>query len=215
MAAAAAAGTVDPGRLSLYFCGSIRGGREDRELYVRIVSRLRRFGVVLTEHVAAAEVDESGEEAAGGDKLIHDRDLAWLQQADVVVAEVTQPSLGVGYELGRAVALHKPVLCLFRPKSGRALPASCPLSRSPHHPPRRRPRRRRRKSLGPGSQTPHHRRSCHCPAPPQTRPAATRAPRPPPPPPVPRSPGAWESAHSTSGPRRLPRPPASGGPSTH
>lgn len=61
MAAAAAAGTLDPGRLSLYFCGSIRGGREDRELYVRIVSRLRRFGVVLTEHVAAAEVDESGE----------------------------------------------------------------------------------------------------------------------------------------------------------
>ena len=58
---AAAAGTLEPGRLSLYFCGSIRGGREDRELYVRIVSRLRRFGVVLTEHVAAAEVDESGE----------------------------------------------------------------------------------------------------------------------------------------------------------
>ncbi|XP_055261932.1 2'-deoxynucleoside 5'-phosphate N-hydrolase 1-like [Moschus berezovskii] len=125
-AAAAAAGTLErgePGRLSLYFCGSIRGGREDRELYVRIVSRLRRFGVVLTEHVAAAELDESGEEAAGGDKLIHDRDLAWLQQADVVVAEVTQPSLGVGYELGRAVALHKPVLCLFRPQSGRVLSA--------------------------------------------------------------------------------------------
>lgn len=37
----------------------------------------------------------------------------------MVVAEVTQPSLGVGYELGRAVALHKPVLCLFRPQSGR------------------------------------------------------------------------------------------------
>ncbi|KAB0337781.1 hypothetical protein FD755_025470, partial [Muntiacus reevesi] len=62
----------------------------------------------------------TGEEAAGGDRLIHDRDLAWLQQADAVVAEVTQPSLGVGYELGRAVALHKPVLCLFRPQSGRA-----------------------------------------------------------------------------------------------
>ncbi|KAJ1068557.1 hypothetical protein K5549_005253 [Capra hircus] len=124
--AAVAAGTLEhgePGCLSLYFCGSIRGGREDRELYVRIVSRLRRFGVVLTEHVAAAELDESEEEAAGGDKLIHDRDLAWLQQADVVVAEVTQPSLGVGYELGRAVALHKPVLCLFRPKSGRVLSA--------------------------------------------------------------------------------------------
>uniref|UniRef100_A0A5F8G314 2'-deoxynucleoside 5'-phosphate N-hydrolase 1 n=1 Tax=Monodelphis domestica TaxID=13616 RepID=A0A5F8G314_MONDO len=64
-----------------------------------------------------------GEEAAGCDRLIHERDLAWLQQADVVVAEVTQPSLGVGYELGRAVALNKRILCLFRPQSGRVLSA--------------------------------------------------------------------------------------------
>ncbi|XP_001364955.3 2'-deoxynucleoside 5'-phosphate N-hydrolase 1 [Monodelphis domestica] len=112
-----------PGRRALYFCGSIRGGRQDRALYGRIVSRLRRFGAVLTEHVAAAELGARGEEAAGGDRLIHERDLAWLQQADVVVAEVTQPSLGVGYELGRAVALNKRILCLFRPQSGRVLSA--------------------------------------------------------------------------------------------
>uniref|UniRef100_A0A2K5PUN7 2'-deoxynucleoside 5'-phosphate N-hydrolase 1 n=1 Tax=Cebus imitator TaxID=2715852 RepID=A0A2K5PUN7_CEBIM len=151
----------EPGRLALYFCGSIRGGREDRALYERIVTRLRRFGTVLTEHVAAAELDQRGElpapgarpptpefhpapcgrrkwgglglpgsqqacgweEAAGDDRLIHERDLAWLQQADAVVAEVTQPSLGVGYELGRAVALNKRILCLFRPQSGRVLSA--------------------------------------------------------------------------------------------
>ncbi|XP_072801063.1 5-hydroxymethyl-dUMP N-hydrolase [Vicugna pacos] len=113
----------EPGRRALYFCGSIRGGREDQALYQRIVSRLGRFGAVLTEHVAAAELSASGEEAAGSDRLIHERDLAWLQQADVVVAEVTQPSLGVGYELGRAVALSKRILCLFRPQSGRELSA--------------------------------------------------------------------------------------------
>ncbi|XP_039087166.1 2'-deoxynucleoside 5'-phosphate N-hydrolase 1 [Hyaena hyaena] len=111
------------GSRALYFCGSIRGGRDDSALYGRIVSRLRRFGTVLTEHVAAPELSARGEEAAGGDSLIHDRDLAWLQQADVVVAEVTQPSLGVGYELGRAMALNKRILCLFRPQSGRVLSA--------------------------------------------------------------------------------------------
>ena len=37
----------------------------------------------------------------------------------VLVAEVTQPSLGVGYEIGRAVDMKKKVLCLFRPQSGR------------------------------------------------------------------------------------------------
>ncbi|XP_038198410.1 2'-deoxynucleoside 5'-phosphate N-hydrolase 1 [Arvicola amphibius] len=118
-----AAEVAEQSRCSVYFCGSIRGGREDQALYARIVSRLRRYGKVLTEHVAAAEPDPRGEEAAGGDQLIHEQDLAWLRQADVVVAEVTQPSLGVGYELGWAVALGKQILCLFRPQSGRVLSA--------------------------------------------------------------------------------------------
>lgn len=38
----------------------------------------------------------------------------------VLVAEVTQPSLGVGYEIGRAIDLKKKVLCLYRPQSGKS-----------------------------------------------------------------------------------------------
>ena len=34
----------------------------------------------------------------------------------VLVAEVTQPSLGVGYEIGRAVTMEKNILCLYRPQ---------------------------------------------------------------------------------------------------
>lgn len=44
--------------------------------------------------------------------------MQWLSQCHVVVAEVTQPSLGVGFEIARAITLNKPVLCLFRPSSG-------------------------------------------------------------------------------------------------
>lgn len=53
---------------ALYFCGSIRGGRgdEERALYARIVARLRRFGAVLTEHVADAELSARGEAGRGG-----------------------------------------------------------------------------------------------------------------------------------------------------
>ncbi|XP_044131065.1 2'-deoxynucleoside 5'-phosphate N-hydrolase 1 [Bufo gargarizans] len=110
--------------LSVYFCGSIRGGREDRALYERIIRLLQRYGTVLTEHISRPEISEAGEDAQEmGDKFIHDRDVSWLQRADVVVAEVTQPSLGVGYELGRAVAMNKKILCLFRGSSGRVLSA--------------------------------------------------------------------------------------------
>jgi hypothetical protein len=47
--------------------------------------------------------------------------LNWLQDADVLVAEVTTPSLGVGYEIGRAVEWGKRIICLYRPAPGRRL----------------------------------------------------------------------------------------------
>jgi hypothetical protein len=42
------------------------------------------------------------------------RDMQWLEAADLLVAEVSTPSLGVGYELAAAERLHIPCLCLFR-----------------------------------------------------------------------------------------------------
>ncbi|XP_044069497.1 2'-deoxynucleoside 5'-phosphate N-hydrolase 1 [Siniperca chuatsi] len=108
--------------MKVYFCGSIRGGRDDVQVYRRIVHKLRSYGTVLTEHVSSTELTDRGEDAAG-DRAIHDRDVDWLRQSDVIVAEVTQPSLGVGYELGRAVDMKKKIFCLFRPSSGRSLSA--------------------------------------------------------------------------------------------
>lgn len=106
--------------MKIYFAGSIRGGREDRELYFDIIRLLQNYGEVLTEHIA----DESLEsEKLLDDRAIHDRDFAWLREADYVVAEVTVASLGVGYELGRAVEWGKPVLCLYRPSEGKRLSA--------------------------------------------------------------------------------------------
>ncbi|XP_030627697.1 5-hydroxymethyl-dUMP N-hydrolase [Chanos chanos] len=110
--------------MHIYFCGSIRGGRQDVAIYQKIVKLLQKYGAVLTEHVSSSELTEKGEDVVlKGDKDIHDRDMEWLSMSDVIVAEVTQPSLGVGYELGRAVAMKKKVLCIFRPSSGRVLSA--------------------------------------------------------------------------------------------
>jgi nucleoside 2-deoxyribosyltransferase len=107
--------------MKIYFAGSIRGGRDDQALYFDIIGRLGLYGRVLTEHVGGSGLDSHGEE--GSDREIHDRDIAWLREADCLVAEVTTPSLGVGYEVGRALEWGKPILCLYRRSSGRALSA--------------------------------------------------------------------------------------------
>ena len=99
--------------MKIYFAGSIRGGRQDVEHYAAIVDFLRGFGEVPTEHVGDIGLSEAGDDGPD-DRFIHDRDMTWLKACDLVVAEVTTPSLGVGYELGWATAMKKPVLCLFR-----------------------------------------------------------------------------------------------------
>ncbi len=83
---------------------------------------LRLFGEVLTEHVGKPELSEKGDDGPD-DRYIHDRDMTWLSFCNLVVAEVTTPSLGVGYELGWATALKKPVLCLHQSTTGRPLSA--------------------------------------------------------------------------------------------
>lgn len=107
--------------MKIYFAGSIRGGRDDWSRYFEIIELLREYGQVLTEHVGDAELSVLGE--GDDDRALHDRDLAWLREADCLVAEVTTPSLGVGYEIGKATEWGKPALCLFRPAEGRSLSA--------------------------------------------------------------------------------------------
>ncbi len=114
--------------MKIYFAGSIRGGREDAALYLQIIDYLKTFGEVLTEHIGDQSLSDLGDDGPT-DKFIHDRDLAWLQSADIVVAEVTSVSMGVGYEIGRATESGKKVLCLFRPETGKnlsAMIAGCP-----------------------------------------------------------------------------------------
>lgn len=108
--------------MRIYFAGSIRGGREDAVLYKQIITFLQNFGEVLTEHIGDPNLTDAGDDGPT-DGFIHDRDLAWLQSCDLVVAEVTQVSLGVGYEIGRAVESGKDVLCLHRPGAGKILSA--------------------------------------------------------------------------------------------
>lgn len=108
-------------KTKIYFAGSIRGGRGDRDLYLKIIEHLQQYGDVLTEHVGNPNLKATGE--ALDERSIFERDVEWLTVCDVVVAEVTTPSLGVGYELGLAESLKKPTLCLYRSSASHSLSA--------------------------------------------------------------------------------------------
>ena len=88
----------------IYFAGSIRAGRENAELYAEIIANLNKANIVLTEHLGDKTISAFGENNLT-DEQIYERDISWLKECDVVVADVSTPSIGVGYELAFAEQL--------------------------------------------------------------------------------------------------------------
>jgi len=97
--------------LNIYFSCSLTGGRKDKDIYALLVNHLLDLRhEVPTAHLAHPQV--MSVERTVDPNEVFQRDIAWLQDCDAVVAEVSTPSHGVGYEIAYALGLGKPVLCL-------------------------------------------------------------------------------------------------------
>jgi nucleoside 2-deoxyribosyltransferase len=101
----------NPKQSKIFFAGSIRGGDKYASNYKKILDYLKDYGEVISEHLEKkAVVTQAG---PSSDPDIYARDVRWIRESDVLIAEVSQPSIGVGYEIAYAEALGKPVLALY------------------------------------------------------------------------------------------------------
>lgn len=109
--------------MKIYFAGSIRAGRGDQSAYFKIIEYLKKYGQVLTEHIGDGNLTDLGKKNISEEE-IYERDLSWIREADVLVAEISTPSLGVGYEIAKAEEWGKRILCLCRkPEDGKKISA--------------------------------------------------------------------------------------------
>ncbi|WP_048066109.1 nucleoside 2-deoxyribosyltransferase [Methanosarcina acetivorans] len=100
----------------IFLSGSIRGGRQLLEIYRLMYDSLEEAGAdVLSWHVADPGLEEN--ESKMTEQEIYARDIGLLTKSDALIAEVTVPSIGVGYEICRALVRKIPVLCLHRPEA--------------------------------------------------------------------------------------------------
>ena len=103
----------------IYFLCSIAGGRDYAFVYQDFVKVMKDCEVsVLGEVFADPNLEaDVGTDPDSTPRHVWKRDSKWLDEADAVIAEATQPSLGVGYQIARAEALQKPLLVLYYKKS--------------------------------------------------------------------------------------------------
>ena len=110
--------------MKIYFAASIRGGRDQADRYPAIVQILKDQGhEILSELFTDGKLTKEGTNPDKTSQWIYQRDIDWIKQSHVVVAEVTQPSLGVGYEIAKAEEWGKTVICLFHDMGDKKLSA--------------------------------------------------------------------------------------------
>ncbi len=99
--------------MDIYVSCSLTGGRKDQPFVAALVAYLEARGHrVLTAHLAHPEA--MAQDAGLNPQVVFERDTDWLRACEVVVAEVSTPSHGVGFEIAYALERGKPVLCCHR-----------------------------------------------------------------------------------------------------
>src|SRR5271165_25923 len=100
--------------MKIYFGFTVAGDRSAIDTAHRIVELLEECGhEVLTRHLVNAN-------AWAADRLIspqdvYRRDMAWLEQCDLFIAEVSGSSFGLGFETGYLLgATDKKVILLYQ-----------------------------------------------------------------------------------------------------
>ena len=113
--------------MKIYFACTVTGGREFEKNYQAITQFLLDGGhEVPTAHLAESNILEVEQVVIPSE--IYARDVDWILTSDILIAEVSVPSHGVGYEIGFALNTGKQVLCLHH--AGRAV--SKMITGNPH-----------------------------------------------------------------------------------
>jgi nucleoside 2-deoxyribosyltransferase len=98
--------------VNIYFACSITGGRQDETKYQIIIDALLTDRhTIPTAHLSEQDVVEL--EALVDPEEVYVRDTSWIDASEALIAEVSTPSHGVGYEIAYALHQGKPVLCIY------------------------------------------------------------------------------------------------------
>lgn len=100
--------------MKIYFGFTVAGERSGLEAARRIVHLLEELGhEVLTRHLVDDDAWEADRRISAAE--VYQRDLAWLQQCDILIAEVSGSSFGLGFEAGYILgSTQKRVVLLYR-----------------------------------------------------------------------------------------------------
>lgn len=100
--------------MKVYFVGSITGKKQYLGNYRRIVEALKKQGVDVTENTLDPSEDYVKSLSDEGKVEYYKKVLNWINAADIIIAEGSYQSIGVGHEISLAIGKGKPVVVLHQ-----------------------------------------------------------------------------------------------------
>jgi hypothetical protein len=100
--------------MKIYYGFTVAGDRSSIDTARKVVHQLEEMGhEVLTRHLVSDNAWEADRSVSPQD--VYRRDMAWLWQCELFVAEVSGSSFGLGFETGYMLgATSKKVVLLYR-----------------------------------------------------------------------------------------------------
>ena len=103
--------------MQIYLACTVRGDRGAVAGLRALVATLESAGhTILTKHLLDDNVDSA--ESALTERAVYERDIAWLDACDILIADASGSSFGVGFEvgyvLGRSDRTDQRVILLYR-----------------------------------------------------------------------------------------------------
>ncbi len=99
--------------MKIYFAFTVMAGREKLEIVRKMVQLLESRGhTILTTHLFADNVIEN--ESKFTREFVFERDLKWLEECDIMIAEISSSSFGIGFEAGFVLgSMNKKIYLLY------------------------------------------------------------------------------------------------------
>src|SRR5687767_13668445 len=103
--------------MQIYLACTVRGDRGAIAGLRSLVAALEAAGhTILTKHLLDDNAD--GAESALTERAVYERDMVWLDACDILIADASGSSFGVGFEvgyvLGRSGRTDQRVVLLYR-----------------------------------------------------------------------------------------------------
>lgn len=98
--------------MKVHFIGDLSGDINQYKTIINIVEKLGNK--IITKHSIERSLEELKDETEKDANEYSKKMKNWINKADVIVVEITQPGLGSGYEISTALALSKPVIVLYK-----------------------------------------------------------------------------------------------------